>query len=306
MKNFSKETWIIGLLFGFFFLLLIASAFRENSAKIFNHQALSKDNGIAVIYLYQSLMIDSSSSFASDSGVEGAISTLKNLEKNKSVKALILRINSPGGTVGASQELYNAVMRFKKKTNLPVIVSIGDIGTSGAYWVASAGDVIFANPGSLVGSIGVIMKTYDLSEIQKRYGVGLRVYKSVEHKDFLSEWRKPSSEESAIVNDMLDDIQNQFSETIKKRRHLSQTEILNIADGRIFTGRQALDARLIDKLGSYQEALDYATATANIQGEPEIISHEASPFSLLKKYIRAESSFFSIQKLISGLPIEAR
>ncbi len=229
-------------------------------------------DGVAVLYIQGSLSPQPVQSLLGDSGTESMLDQLRDFEHDKRVRALILRIDSPGGSVGASQELYAEILRFKKRTGIPVVASIADIGASGAYWIAMASDYIFANPGSLVGSIGVIVNGWDFTQVQKRYGIGMTTFKSVAHKDMLSGWRENTPEEKKLVQDMLLDIQSQFEEAVQAGRHLKPKAVHALADGRIFTGRQAMKANLVDGLGTIEDAIDYAAEKAGIAGQPSLIS----------------------------------
>ncbi len=188
----------------------------------------------------------------------------------KMVKAIVLRINSPGGTVGASQEIYNAVLRFKKTSEKPVIVSIMDIGASGAYWIALAGDYIFSHPGSIVGSMGVITQTFDLTGVQKKYGIGTRTYKAGVHKDLLNPWRKPTTDDEYLINKMLTTVHEQFINTIIERRNIRPNRARILADGRIYAGEDALNEKLIDKLGGIYDAIQYAGNLVDVN-DPKVI-----------------------------------
>ena len=188
----------------------------------------------------------------------------------KSVKAVVLRINSPGGTVGAAQEIYNTVMRFKEETKKPVIVSISDIGASGAYWIALAGDYIFSLPGSIVGSLGVITQTLDLTQVPRKYGVDVRTYKAGAHKDLLNPWRKPSRDDEWLINKLLTTVHDQFKDALIKHRQVSKDRAQVLADGRIYAGQDALVEQLVDEIGGLHEAVQYAGKLVNID-DPKII-----------------------------------
>jgi protease-4 len=290
----SREKWIVGGLITLLCIAIIVASGVGGKSKAKgikpSESLTSSKDGVAVVYLYEPIEIGSKTPFGGAGGAEEIIDYFKALEKDSRVKAVVLRINSPGGTVGASQELYQAINRYKKKTKVPVIVSIADIGASGAYWTAMAGDYIFANSGSMVGSIGVIMSSYDFSEIQKRYGIGYRTYKSVAHKDLLSSWRKPTDEEIRIINTMLQDIQEQFVETVAASRKLPKEDVTKLADGRVYTGRQALAVKLIDKIGTFDDAVNYAAKQAKIPGEPELITPESSPIQYFWNFWKTEAN----------------
>lgn len=191
--------------------------------------------------------------------------SLKKAYDDRSVKGILLRINSPGGTVAMSQELYNLVLEIRKKK--PVVVSMGDVAASGGYYIASAADRIFAYPGTLTGSIGVIFNSVEASELLSgKLGVKSQVIKSGKFKDIGSVYRPMSSEEKGLLKDIIDDSYSQFIGAIQKGRikrvdnysvsktNLSQENLKAYADGRIFTGKQAKDLGFVDALGGIDDA----------------------------------------------------
>ena len=184
---------------------------------------------------------------------EEIISELKAHNSNPSVKGIILRINSPGGAVAPSQEIYTELLRIKE--NKKVYASISSVAASGGYYIAVGTEKIFSNPGSITGSIGVIMQTFNLSGLMKTMGVESVVVKSAENKDIGSSFRKMTPEERVLIKSVIDDTLEQFIQAITQNRKLSRSEVEKLADGRIFTGRQAKEKGLVDELASYQEVL---------------------------------------------------
>jgi protease-4 len=212
----------------------------------------------------------SSTSFYSQT-VDHVIKNLNQLRKNKAIKSLVVRINSPGGTVGASQELYAAIVAFKSENAIPVTVSVADVCASGGYWVALAGDTIFANSGSLVGSIGVIMQGLDLTEVPDKYGIDTRTYKSGKYKDLLSSWRDPTEEEEHLVQELIDDVHIQFKEYVQQRRNLTAEQVNALAMGQVFSGRQALDNGLIDTIGSFEMAVAHSKSIVGLDESAPLV-----------------------------------
>lgn len=199
--------------------------------------------------------------------------------KSKNVKAIILRINSPGGIVAPSQEIYQEVKKTcKEKT---VVVSVESIAASGGYYIACAADTIVANPGTLVGSIGVILQIENIEELLKKIGLKRKVIKSGKYKDIGSMTRSMTEEEEAILQSFSDDIYNQFIDAVVEGRDIEREEVLKLADGRIFTGAQAIKLRLIDKLGSLQDAISIAGEMVGIEGEPKVIYPKKKKPSIL-------------------------
>jgi protease-4 len=190
--------------------------------------------------------------------------------KKKDIKTMVLRINSPGGTVGASQEIYNAVKRIQKE-GIKVVVSMGDVAASGGVYTAVAGDKIYSNPGTITGSIGVIIKTSVIKDLYQKIGVDHQIIISGPHKDILSNIRYLSDEERKILQDMIDDTYDQFLTTVAENRKLDVNRVREFADGRIFTGQQAKELGLVDEIGSLADAVDDAAKLAGIKGKPDLV-----------------------------------
>jgi protease-4 len=230
-----------------------------------------KANSIAVLNIFSPIQ------YVSDDTTfpvrrEGALywlDLLKTVEENPNINALIIRINSPGGTIAATQEIYNQILRIREKGKT-VVVSMGDLCASGGYYIASAADYIVANRGTLTGSIGVIMAGVDLSDLFKRYGIEYNVIKSGEFKDSGTFFRKMTPEERRLLESVVMDAYNQFFEDVASARDLSPSRLRPVADGRILTARQALDAGLIDELGDFQDTVRITAEKASIK-DPELI-----------------------------------
>ncbi len=199
------------------------------------------------------------------------VSDLKKFGENPSVKAIVLRIDSPGGGVVASQEIHDEVLRVRNKHDKAVVASMGTVAASGGYYIAVAADRIVANPGTLTGSIGVIMELANLEGLLKKIGVQSVVVKSGLHKDLGSPFRTMSPEDRHILQTVMDDVHKQFIDAVAEGRSLDTRDVTRLADGRIFTGRQAKDAKLVDDLGDLEDAIRLAADMAEIEGEPKVI-----------------------------------
>ena len=191
---------------------------------------------------------------------------------DKHIKAIILKINSPGGGVGPSQEIYSETRRTMKKKR--VIAALGSLAASGGYYIASATDKIVANPGTLTGSIGVIMEFIRFEELLNKIGIEMRVIKSGEFKDIGSPNRKMTDREKKMLMTLIEDIRNQFVTAVSQGRNLPREEVLKIADGRIFSGRQAKTLGLVDALGNFQDAVAMAKRMAKIEGDVKLVYPE--------------------------------
>ena len=198
------------------------------------------------------------------------VDEIKEHAKDHSIKAIILRIDSPGGAVGPSQEIYEEVKKASAEKH--IVVSMGSIAASGGYYIASPADMIFANPGTLTGSIGVIMEIPNLEGLMTKIGVRTEVIKSGRHKDMASAFRKMEKEDRELLQGVLDNVHEQFIRAVAEGRKLSVDGIRPIADGRIFTGEQAKGLRLVDELGTLEDAIGKAAELAGISGEPEVVS----------------------------------
>ncbi len=201
-------------------------------------------------------------------------------KKDKGVKAIVLRIDTPGGEVGPSQEIYEEIKRLRAARK-KVVASMGSVATSGGYYIACACDKIVANPGTVTGSIGVIMEYINIEELLRKLGLKSMVIKSGKYKDILSPTRELTGEERKILQDVIDNVHEQFIEVVVQGRRLGKGEISKIADGRIFSGRQAKAIGLVDQLGNLQDAIDLAAEMVGIKGEPKVIYPEKKRFFLL-------------------------
>jgi protease-4 len=195
---------------------------------------------------------------------------LKKYRGMSSVKAILLRIDSPGGGVVASQEMYEEV-RKTRDAGTPVVVSMGSLAASGGYYVACGASRIVANRGTLTGSIGVIAEFLQLQELLGKIGVEFKTIKSGKLKDSGTQTRKMTEEEQKYFQGLMDDVHRQFIGVVERERHLGAARTRALADGRVYTGEQALPLGLVDTLGTYEDAVRIAAAMAGIDGEPAIV-----------------------------------
>lgn len=202
---------------------------------------------------------------------QGTIGELKKFGDSPSVKAIVLRIDSPGGGVVPSQEIHDAIVRLRNRTNKAIVASMGTVAASGGYYIAVATDRIMANPGTLTGSIGVIMETANIEGLLKKVGVEGVVIKSGKFKDVGSPLRKMTEEEHQVLQVVMDDVHAQFIEAVAEGRGIELSEARVVADGRVFTGRQAKGLGLVDELGDLDDAIQLAADLGGIEGEPRVI-----------------------------------
>ncbi len=229
---------------------------QENCEPTFNNA-----NKISLISLTGMIADDSDNEsifdFTTGGSPSKALKLLKKALKDDKIKAVVLKINSPGGTVSMSQTLAKKVGQLVKKDKL-VVVSMGDIAASGGYYIASAANRIFAEPGTLTGSIGVIMDLMNFTGISQKLGISANVIKSGPYKDIGSPFRPMTPAEHNILQGIVDDSYNQFVQAVALGRNMPTDKVKLLANGSIYTGKQALQNHLIDEIGDCDDAIDYA------------------------------------------------
>jgi len=198
-----------------------------------------------------------------------AIQGLKQFAEARGIKAVVVRIDSPGGAVAPTQEISEEIGKLKKKK--PVIASLGGMAASGGYYIASACDRVVANPGTLTGSIGVIMELGNVEELMRKLGLKGFAIKSGPHKDVGSPLRPLTPEGRAILQGLVDNVHGQFVSAVVKGRKLPEAKVREIADGRVFSGEQAKALGLVDQLGNLEDAIDLAAKRAGIEGVPQVV-----------------------------------
>ncbi len=245
--------------------------------------------------------------------IEGVLSdsrqVLRQLEKhrgNETVKAIVLRIDSPGGGVGPSQEIYQAVKELVGEGTKKVVVSMGSVAASGGYYIACAADSIVANPGTITGSIGVIMQFGNLEELFKKVGLKTIVLKTGPHKDIGSPVREMTESDKEIIQGLLDDVYEQFVEAIAEGRNLKVPQVKEIADGRIFSGKRAKELGLVDELGNLPHALELAAEMVGISERPLVIVEEEEEHSLSRLLQGVFNSRLMIPNLQAGPSLQYR
>jgi protease-4 len=218
---------------------------------------------------------------------EKIVSELRKLEKTDFIKAIILRVNSPGGTIGASQEIYLELKKFKEKTGKKLICSIENIGASGAYYVSLACDKVIALPGSIVGSIGVISFFFTVEDLMKYLKVKPYIVKSGKFKDTGSPFRQPNEQDLKYLEDIVMKLFDEFKKDVVQVRPALKDKIDEIADGRVFTGKEAFELGLIDYIGTFSDAVTIAKELAGIKEEPKIIFPEKRRIPFLEDILKS-------------------
>ncbi|MDI6775739.1 MAG: signal peptide peptidase SppA [Syntrophales bacterium] len=220
---------------------------------------------------------------------QGVVEQLDEFTKDDRIKAVVLRIDSPGGGVAPSQEIYEAVFNLRKKKR--VVASMGSVAASGGYLIACAADKIVANPGTITGSISAVMHFANAEELLKKIGLKSSVIKSGKYKDIGSPVRAMTEDEKALIQGLVDDIYEQFLEVVIRERKISGEKLRRIADGRVFSGRQAQKLGLVDFLGDRGYAIRLAGEMSGIKGKPDVVYPKRKKVSFWK---------FILQEMVSS------
>jgi protease-4 len=269
---------VFGVLLGLFLVSLYALSYLFN-----REESLWGGEKIAIIEV-RGVILDP----------QPIVEKLVKLRKNEKVKAIVLRIDSPGGGVGPAQEIFAEVKKAQKEKK--VLVSMGSVAASGGYYIACAADKILANPGSITGSIGVIVESLNVEELLRKLGLRSMVVKSGKHKDLGSPLRPMTEEERKLLQGVLDSVHEQFIRAVAEGRKLPVEKVRELADGRIFSGEQARELGLVDELGNLEDTLAMAATLAGIRGEPEIMYPERKRFSLFDLLLQE-----SVSKIVESL-----
>lgn len=266
-----KRRLVAGLILGAIVLFLVLAATLRPATR-FSAENDAAGAEIGIIHINGVIAGGGNGGgFLSDwSGSEEVTAGLRAAAKNPRLKAVVIRLNSPGGTASASQEISTEVERLKQ-SGKKVVVSMGDVAASGAYWIASGADQIVANPATITGSIGVIIQTQNMQPLFGKIGLSTETFKSGPYKDMGSSSRPVTPAERAIFQSMIDDIYGQFINVVASGRKMDIEKVKMLADGRVFTGQQAKELGLVDELGNHYDAIDLAARLAGISGEPLVV-----------------------------------
>ncbi len=315
-QNLRMGKKVAGILF---FSLLMSGCINNISMSLFPQPAPLKEKVIEGKGDHKVLLIDISGFISGQAG-KGLVASpsmvarikeeLRRAADNKAIKAVVLRINSPGGTITGSDIIYHELLRYKEKTGNKVIASIGSVGASGAYYLSMAADKVLANPTAVTGSIGVIMVHVNLQGLMEKIGVGAESIKSGENKDLGSPVKPLSPGGRKILQGVIDSMQERFVKVISVGRPgLSLKEIETLADGRIYTADEAFRSGLIDQIGYLDEAIELAKLEAGID-EAKIIfysrphEYKDNIYSRSFQGMRPSLSPLSILGFQAGHPLE--
>ena len=291
MSNTAK--WVLGIVAFFLLLgcLLVMSVVSMVFSEPDDESVGTSGDRLAVVELAEPI-IDS----------QDIVRQFKKYRENKAVRALVFRVDSPGGGVSASQEIYEEV-RKTRQSGKPVVVSMGSVAASGGYYVSCGASKIVANPGTLTGSIGVIFQFLHFSELMNKIGIDASTFKTGKFKDIGSPFRKTTEEEKKFFDQLLGDVYDQFVTVVATERKLDRKKVLAYADGRVFTGRQALEYGFVDTLGTYEDAIALAGKLAGIHGKPKVVKeHKLKPF-LERLMGQSVTELASIKKELFSQPV---
>lgn len=213
------------------------------------------------------------------------VKDIRRFEKKKSVKAILVRIDSPGGAVAPSQEMYQAVMRAAEKK--PVAASMGSTAASGGYYIAIGADKIYANGGTITGSIGVISQLFNVQGVLDKVDVKVHTVKTGKFKDAGSPFREFEPSDRQYFQDLITDIYDQFVEDVAERRELELAEVRELADGSVYTGRQAKDLALVDEIGTFHDTVEYLKGEVGIEGEASLVYPPKEDMGFLSQLVES-------------------
>ena len=267
----------------------------SNVAGLFDHTIISGPS-VGIIRLSGTIM-SGSPTVPRQEGIfysEEMVDIVENANANDAIKAIILRVDSPGGSVVGSNEIYEALLELQK----PLVVSMGELAASGGYYVSCASDHVMANPSTLTGSIGVIAQMPNVSALMDKIGVDVTVIKSGKLKDEGSPFRPMTEEEKAIWQDIIDEAYDQFVGIVSTSRDIPEDEVRQFADGRVYTGLQAVELGLVDDVGNLPDAIALAAEIGGIEGDPELVELYEPPTLF-------ESFFMSLPGSVMPLDVES-
>lgn len=285
-KKWKVAIWIVvGLLIAGY---LIAMVFAVSSAIGGGSGGSDKIAVIKISGIMSSSGLSGGLFGESGTTAEKVVGDLKKAEEDPDVKSIILRIDSPGGTASSGQEIYSQVKRTRKSK--PVVASIADVGASAAYWAASSTDEIIAGPASDVGSIGVIISVPNYKGLMDKLGISFVTITQGKYKSIGDPARPMTEEEKQILRGQSEVIYRRFISDVATGRRMKVPEVEKLADGLAWPGSQAIEMKLVDRLGNWQDAVDRAAKLGKIEGKPEIISYdEPSPFEVLRSLFGGKS-----------------
>ncbi|MGM0471077.1 MAG: signal peptide peptidase SppA [Bacillota bacterium] len=302
--NFSIKKMTVSIILSVFIILLLVGVVGFLIISIFSGGSQVAEENIAVINVSGAITAGSSQQgFVGQSSASSTdiIKQIKQAKENDKVQALLLRINSPGGSSAASDEIYRELKKFKESEK-PLVVSMADIAASGGYYISAIADQIFANPSTITGSIGVVMQFKNLQELYNKLGVDTITFKSGSYKDTGNPNRKLTNKEKEMLEEMVDSVYQEFLTAVVEGRDMSKNKVEQLADGRIYTGRQAKKLGLVDQLGTFYDAVTSAAKLANIDQDANLIYYNRP--SPLEKMLGSVNKLVRLLATNLGLEVE--
>ena len=286
----DKNRKILVSLFAFVLLSLLLSLFqiyftmdrRGGKSSVFS--SVETSPGVGIVRITGPItMTGDGGSFGGPAtgGADAIVAELDDLAADPMVKAIVVRIDSPGGTVAATQEIFAKLMKIRRSDKKPIVASMGDIAASGGYYTASACDHIMANQGTITASIGVIASAPNLKGLFEKLGIKMNVIKSGKYKDILSTSREMTADEQALLQTMIDTAYAQFLKDVSLGRNIPIDDIRPVADGRVMNGDAALASHLIDSLGTFEDAIDKAKELAKLPSDAPVYDEDRDPVQAL-------------------------
>lgn len=286
--------WVVGIIAGFlvmaslFVFLIVFSLFSDMN---YDESTSTTGEKVAVVELKEPIVSS-----------EQIVRQFKKYRRNSSVRAIVFRVESPGGGVAASQEIYEEVKKTRD-SGKPVVVSMGAVAASGGYYVSCGASRIVANPGTLTGSIGVIFQFFHVNSLLKKIGVDASTYKTGRFKDSGSPFRNPTEDDKKYFGLLLSDVYDQFVEVVSKERKLDPKFVKKYADGRVFTGRQARELGFVDTLGTYEDAVAIAGELGGIAGTPRVVKEHKRMTFFQTLFGDAAESLAQVKNEVLNQPI---
>jgi protease-4 len=282
----------------FVILLLIIFASFAAIFQTFGGDLYPTGDKVAVIYVQGTMLTGSIPGGLGYVTSEEISDNIRKASEDENVRAIVLRINSGGGSPTASEEIVTEMKKAQEK-GLPIVVSMGDVAASAAYYISAPADVILANPSTMTGSIGVIWMFQNMSKYYEEEGIEFHIAKSGEFKDMGGTWRGLTDEEKEYADTVIIEIYESFVDEVASGRNMSRSDVKDIADGRIYTGASAKKIGLVDDFGNLYDAIDLAAELGGIEGEPTVVYMNRPSLSRLLFGAEAESSDQSLLRFVS-------
>lgn len=299
----KKYYYVILIVLFFLSFLTGVLILIQRSAIEGDKEYISKKDKIAVVDLTGEIYFADVTQRFLKKDVEYYTTKIKSLMRRKDIKGILLRINSPGGSVAAVQYLYNQIKKLRQQYNKPVVCYVPELCASGGYYVAVACDKIICAQGSVVGSVGVLLQVGNISGLLKKIGVNVEIIKSSKFKDIGSIYREMLPEERQVFESLVNTAYEQFISAIIEGRKLYREEVMKFADGRIFIGTQAVELKMVDGIGDEDDAIEEIKKMASIKGKVEIIRERVSPFDI---FLQTFGESLKKTDLLSKIPTEKK